>query len=317
MSNEILEISDFDQLSIEPIISVLMITYNHEKYIRQALDGILSQETNYSFEVVIGEDCSTDKTREIIESYQQKYPEKIRLLTSTGNVGVNKNFGRTYSNCRGQYIAICEGDDVWVDKNKLQKQVDFLSENSEYFVAYHDACIIDEEGEIINSSLLNGKGRDFSKDELLMTVTLPTQTLCFRNKFGILPDESMLVTYLDAFLISMFGEHGKAKYIGEITPALYRQHMGGIWSGSSKEKKTILTATTFYWLSVYHAKKSRQKLASNFASAAISCIGKNAYISRVSLIKCFLSIVFPNSRLFFKKIRNYILPSKDIYSQTK
>jgi len=115
-----------------PTVSILTITYNHELFIAQAIDGFLIQETNFDFEIVIGEDCSTDNTRKIIEEYQKKYPTKIKLLPSNTNLGIEANFYRTMQACNGKYIAICDGDDYWTDKNKLQLQVDFLENNKEY-----------------------------------------------------------------------------------------------------------------------------------------------------------------------------------------
>jgi len=117
---------------IELTVSILTITYNHELYIAQALDSFLMQKTNFDFEIIIGEDCSTDTTRKIIEEYQQKYPEIIKLLPKTENLGIEANFLRTTKACKGKYIAICDGDDYWLDENKLQLQVDFLETNNNF-----------------------------------------------------------------------------------------------------------------------------------------------------------------------------------------
>ena len=110
----------------EPLVSVKMITYNHAPYIAQAIEGVLQQKTDYPFELVIGEDCSTDGTREIVFEYEKKYPDIIRVITSEKNVGMKKNGYRTTKACRGKYIAFCEGDDYWHRTDKLQKQVDYL-----------------------------------------------------------------------------------------------------------------------------------------------------------------------------------------------
>ncbi|HIE44902.1 MAG TPA: glycosyltransferase [Flavobacteriaceae bacterium] len=116
----------------KPFVSILTITYNHELFIAQAIDSFLMQETDFDFEIVIGEDCSTDNTRKIIEEYQKTHPKKIRLLPSNKNLGIEANFYRTTQACNGKYIAICDGDDYWIDKNKLQLQVDFLEKNKDY-----------------------------------------------------------------------------------------------------------------------------------------------------------------------------------------
>jgi len=125
------ETSDPAVLSKNPLVSVKMITYNHEPYIAQAIEGVVKQETEYPFELIIGEDCSTDRTREIVFDYQRKYPHIIRVITSDRNVGMKKNGYRTTKACRGKYIAFCEGDDYWHHPYKLQKQVDYMETHSE------------------------------------------------------------------------------------------------------------------------------------------------------------------------------------------
>ena len=125
-----IETSDLEKLCKQPVVSVHMITYNHEPYIRQAIEGVMSQQTDFEFELVIGEDCSTDKTREICFEYQKKYPEKIRVLWAEQNVNrLGGNGRRTLVRCRGEFIAFCEGDDCWTDPHKLQKQVDAMRAN--------------------------------------------------------------------------------------------------------------------------------------------------------------------------------------------
>jgi len=121
---------------VEPLVSVMMITYNHAPFISQAIQGVLQQKVNFSFELVIGEDCSNDGTREIVLEYQKKFPDIIRVITSDKNVGSMKNSDRTGKACRGRYIAYCEGDDYWHQPCKLQKQADYLESHSECGLVY-------------------------------------------------------------------------------------------------------------------------------------------------------------------------------------
>lgn len=122
-----IETSDAEKLCKHPVVSVHMITYNHEPYIRQAIEGVMMQKTDFEFELVIGEDCSQDKTREICFEYQQKYPDKIRVLWWHENVSkLGGNGRRNRAHCRGEFIAFCEGDDCWTDKDKLKKQIDLI-----------------------------------------------------------------------------------------------------------------------------------------------------------------------------------------------
>jgi len=132
------EISDPAVLVKTPLVSVKMITYNHEAYIAQAIEGVLQQKTDFPIELVIGEDCSTDGTREIVFDFQKKYPDIIRVITSDKNVGVKKNSYRTDKSCRGKYIAYCEGDDYWHHPQKLQKQVDYLENHPECGLVFSD-----------------------------------------------------------------------------------------------------------------------------------------------------------------------------------
>ena len=122
-----IETSDSEKLCKHPVVSVCMVTYNHEPYIRQAIEGVMMQKTDFEFELVIGEDCSHDRTREICFEYQKKYPDKIRVLWWHENVSkLGDNGRRTLAHCRGEFIAFCEGDDYWIDPLKLQKQVDLM-----------------------------------------------------------------------------------------------------------------------------------------------------------------------------------------------
>ncbi len=129
-------------------LSVLFITYNHEDYIRQALDSVLMQKCSFEFEIVVGEDCSTDSTRDILREYDRKYPGRFNLLFR------EKNFGRPTMNvydtgmhCTGDYIAFLEGDDYWTDENKLQKQVDFLDRHPMHMGCTHTCMVVGKQGE--------------------------------------------------------------------------------------------------------------------------------------------------------------------------
>lgn len=122
-------------------VSVFCITYNHIHFIKQALEGFVTQKTNFPFEVVISDDCSTDGTKEIIEEYTKQYPDIIKPIYHSHNVGSYQNFIDTANACKGEYVAMCDGDDYWIDKNKLQKQVDFMDTNKECSICFHPVLI--------------------------------------------------------------------------------------------------------------------------------------------------------------------------------
>src|SRR5450631_4532338 len=121
----------------DPIISVCLITYNHEKYIGKAIESVLQQQTLFSYELIIAEDCSTDNTREIIQDYYRKYPSVIKLVLQEKNVGPENNFIDLLSAAKGKYIAYFEGDDYWIDNKKLQRQVEFLENHPEFVLVFH------------------------------------------------------------------------------------------------------------------------------------------------------------------------------------
>jgi glycosyltransferase involved in cell wall biosynthesis len=137
---------------IEPLVSVTVITYQQARYIRDCLDGILMQKTDFPYEIIIGEDESTDGTREICKEYAEKHPDKIRLFLRDRNIShyksgnISKRFNGLFTRmaARGKYTAKCEGDDYWIDPKKLQKQIDFLESNLNCSVCFHNAFIIDE-----------------------------------------------------------------------------------------------------------------------------------------------------------------------------
>ena len=109
-----------------PLVSVCMTTYNHEPYIAEAIESVLAQQTSFGVELVVGEDCSTDRTAAICREYAAKYPDRIRLVTSPENVGWRANYRRTFEACRGKYVAYLDGDDWWCDPRKLQMQADLM-----------------------------------------------------------------------------------------------------------------------------------------------------------------------------------------------
>lgn len=136
-------------------ISILMPTYNHEKYISQAIESVLAQKTNYPYELLIHDDCSTDSTLAIAKNYATKYPDKIKLFTETENQGLMKSYKQLIEQSNGKYLAILESDDYWLDKNKLQIQIDFLESNPDYGIVASDIITIDDEGNEIKKGGFN------------------------------------------------------------------------------------------------------------------------------------------------------------------
>lgn len=171
----------------KPKISVCLITYNHENYISECIEGILNQKTDCSYEIVIGEDKSTDSTFKICREYKLKYPSKIKLLEREQNLGMNRNWELTLNECEGEYIAICEGDDYWIDSYKLQKQVDFLEGNQEYGLVHSDANVLDTKKNKFTQDL--NKRKNYSpkagyvlNEIILINYPIFTCTVCLKKE---------------------------------------------------------------------------------------------------------------------------------------
>lgn len=209
-----------------PLVSIRTSTYNHGPYIKQCIEGILMQKTNFAFEYIIGEDFSTDETREIVFDYAKRYPNIIRVITADYNVGSKANGRRCINACRGKYMAICEGDDYWIDPLKLQKQVDFLEKNLEYGLVHTDFNIIND------SNIIEYRVRrtvDFSRnvvDSLLLgTYGLGTLTVLFRKSlYDSLPHYYLEQNFLmgDLPLFIEVACRSKIKYLPDKT-ACYRR----------------------------------------------------------------------------------------------
>lgn len=167
-----------------PLVSVRCITYNHEHYIAQALDGFLMQKTNFPFEVIVHDDASTDKTADIIREYEKKYPHIIKPIYQTENQYSKRDcsIGRIVNAaCKGKYMSSCEGDDYWIDENKLQMQVDFLEKNSEYGMCYTKANVYIQKEQNFRKGAI-GAAFDNFDDLLLNGNRIPTLTTVCRRE---------------------------------------------------------------------------------------------------------------------------------------
>lgn len=164
-----------------PLVSVFMITYNHEEYIEQAIESVMMQEVSFSIEIVIGDDCSSDKTQNILLQYKKEHPDIINLILREKNIGPANNLFDVFMNCKGKYIAILEGDDYWTDKHKLSKQVKAI-EGSAYSGICHKVSIF-EGGEKVGVIPNDIDKEEYSLTDFLDGKNIATQSLLFRNIF--------------------------------------------------------------------------------------------------------------------------------------
>ena len=250
-----------------PLISICCVTYNHASYIKKTLDGFLMQKTDFPFEICLGEDESSDGTREICKEYAEKYPDKIRLFLRkrkdviyiNGHATGRFNFIETLKECTGKYIAMCDGDDYWTDPNKLQKQVDFLEKNPEYSMCFHPVKIVDESNRIIRDYYgQEGKKNSYVLEDLFAHNFIPTCSVVFRSEMIYdLPEWFGEVSFGDWVLHILNAKRGKIGFLNEVM-GVYRSHPSGMWSNLPKIEKLKREINTFNIVG------SNLKLFSNF-----------------------------------------------------
>jgi glycosyltransferase involved in cell wall biosynthesis len=222
-------------------VSICMITYNHEKYIHQAIEGILAQRCTFDWELIISDDLSCDQTRNICLEYQKQNPDKIKLLLPDKNLGIIPNFITTLKTCSADYVAICEGDDYWTDSLKLQKQVDFLENNPDYAICFTQAKVYNEYSGQFTKVLKPKQNQDtFTLTDIIQNNMIPTLTVVFRNGlFGNFPSWFSTLKYGDWPLHILNAQFGKIAYVPEIT-GVYRMHGNGAAGGVFKNPKLYI-----------------------------------------------------------------------------
>ena len=169
-------------------LSIVVAVYNHEKYIKQTILSILDQETTFDYEVLIGEDCSTDNSREILRSIEKKCPANFKFFYRKSNMGSEKNFEDLYSRMQGEYFIVIEGDDYWTEKTKLQQQIEFLDSHKEYIACAHNVYVVDEKSNILDMEYTECKNCEYTIFDYLNFV-LPGQTASIMSRNYFLNDQ--------------------------------------------------------------------------------------------------------------------------------
>ena len=222
-------------------VSVSLLTYNHERYIAQAIEGVLAQR-GVDFELVISEDHSTDGTRAIVENYAARHPDRIRVLPSPHNVGMTRAFARGIEAARGAYVALLDGDDYWTSPDKLRVQADFLDARPACAICFHNVTVVYEDGSSESHPFHMLEPRHYLSRATPKPVStladiapgnfMQTCSVMFRRGlFGAFPEWFDRLAVADWPLHVLNAEHGDIGYIDEIM-AVYRVHAGGVWSGS-------------------------------------------------------------------------------------
>lgn len=266
-----------------PLVSICCITYNHEPYIVQTLDGFLMQKTSFPFEILIHDDASTDRTADIIREYEKKFPNLIKPIYqkenqySKGFTSVSETWN--FPRAQGKYIALCEGDDYWIDENKLQMQVDFLENNPEYGMCYTKAKQFIQKKRKFSRRRFGTDVRDF-EDLLFNGNRVPTLTTVFRKDLlnsylkGIYPqDKGWLMGDYPMWLY--FAHESKVKFFDKVT-SVYRV-LENSASHSDNVEKSVAFGKSYWDIRNFFSKKYLKKEFESFNECYLRAL---LYVSR-------------------------------------
>jgi len=222
-----------------PKVSVAMITYKQERFITQAVESAMMQKTDFPYELVISDDCSPDRTREIALELQRRYPDRIRLLLPETNLGMMSNFVQTLRACTGDYIALLEGDDYWIDARKLQKQADLLDAHPEFPACFTRAQLLhsDDPDLVTYSPGLKNQKEIFAVEDLIEKNYIATASVLYRNfvrEIDFAP--FMTLSMGDWPLHILASQRGPIGFCPEVM-AVYRLHKDGVWTAASEASK--------------------------------------------------------------------------------
>jgi glycosyltransferase involved in cell wall biosynthesis len=214
-------------------LSVLMITYNHERFVAQAIRSVLMQRVDFDYELVVGDDCSTDRTPRIIREFHDSRPNLIRPIMRNENLGAVDNFLQTLGACRGEYIAFLEGDDYWVSSDKLQKQVDFLDQHPDFSMCMHDTDVQMPDGNLLPGLAVSKKalreGALVLEDVIAAKPCHASSTVLRRSAVPELPNWLHSLKMCDWPLFALAAAEGAVGYVDGLT-SVYRVHSAGVWS---------------------------------------------------------------------------------------
>jgi glycosyltransferase involved in cell wall biosynthesis len=258
-----------------PLVSVCVQTYNHFDYIKQCLDGILFQKTNFEFEILLGEDDSTDGTRELCVDYANRYPDKIRLFLHhrVNNIKIGGQptgrFNLLYNlySVQGKYIAMCEGDDYWTDPLKLQKQVDFLEENEDFGLIHTNSVNFNQRTRKFTSKIKNLENvNNLSKIKLFFALIdgeyrITTASVLFRNNLLREVESNCKFLMGDTPLWLQFSQLKKFKFLNNTT-TVYRMALGSATRKPSFIKKMLFIHSAIE-MRIYYSEKLNFKVKSD------------------------------------------------------
>jgi glycosyltransferase involved in cell wall biosynthesis len=279
-----------------PKVSVCMISYNHGKFIGQAIESILSQETDFPIELVIGDDCSSDDTPHVCAEYARR-DSRIRLLPRQQNLGVMPNFADVLAACTGEYVAVCEGDDYWTDKLKLAKQVAFLDANPEYAGAAHQSDVLVDER--VARKFKADVPATIETGDLTAGRLFHTASVVFRRRVVELFCRAPLVLSCDRLLNFCISFVGKI-YYSEQTMCAYRLHGGGMSSNVTVAQLKLDLNCIDYLKAIkpaFPAQQYRSYVYATIGLCKLATPGQKLYFMALSFLLSFAT--FPHNLILY------------------
>lgn len=306
----------------EIMVSIVVPVYNHERYIERALDSILMQKTTYSYEVLVGEDCSTDGTREVLRNYEKKHPGKLQIFYREKNLSTAEywNWADLMRRTKGKYLITLEGDDFWLSDEKIQKQVNFLENHPEYIAVSHNCIVVGENNQPNGEIYPECKDEEYTLWHYMFEI-LPgqlTTVMCRNFETQDLFDKSIIEGHIspgDRVLYFTLANNGKIYCMQEALSA-YRHiiHGGSSYSANVKYSfehaeawnkvlldfakkegrfKGILTVEVLYLSTIIHGTKTH----------VITCKKARKYLKNVKYL-IFACLIFVIRYIFLKSSRN-------------
>ena len=289
----------------KPLVSVIMLTYNHAPYLQEAIEGVLMQKTNFKFELIICNDASPDHSTEIIKLFAEKYPDIIRYFYHEKNIGFEENQRFAFKQCIGKYVAYCEGDDYWTDENKLQFQFDFLENNPEFVMTtarnlllYQESGKLTEDGKVYMFG--NKEFIDYSQESFFSERPTQTITYLLRRELLDLKWVDVYPNYRDLYYFYHLLAFGKGRAFNKVV-GVYRLHEGGVYSSLETEQKIKTSIAIF---------KNIKKINDDSRADIQIIKDLDLLISKYYYLKEF-SLPLINSKLYSAVIERFAL-SRDI-----
>ncbi len=302
----------------KPLVSVHLLTYNHAKFIAQSIESVVNQRTNFPFEIVIGDDHSTDGTSQIVDQYAAQYPDLIKVVRGKTNGGPQPNSIRILENSQGKYMAALEGDDYWIDPLKLQKQADFMEKNPDFAICFTNTRVEffenNEEPYLLNSNIEKDV---FELKDLIaetevwfmgtatlfytMSSIFPVQPWFHKTKSGDIP------------MIMLAARHGKIKYLPDVTAA-YRRHSAGASNTDHKDDAKFLENRIMMYTNLdkdtgfkFHDKFKRN-LGGWYYLLLNSKQYRGLYFKKLRIAAKYISLMYPNIPHLKLIFRDHIIP---------